>query len=358
MSRQTRIEYEGAWYHVVNRGAGRQRVFRTDSQRRYFLSLLGETAERFKAEWHAYCLMGNHCHLMVRTPEGNLQRIMRHVNGLYTQYFNRSARRDGTLFRGRYKAVLVDVEAYWLELSRYIHRNPLEAGLVEDLASYRWSSYRAYCGLEKAPGWLTTGFILNARGRRDRHRRYAVFVAEETADALVTFYGKAKLSPILGNDEFRARGLGRRAPRCGGARDEATIRDLNRKVEIEGRSPKAVARDALARLGLIDGGSVETEEPLLIAASPLLGEGGTANATLRSARAASRGATCASTRRRCRLPGSRTARRGSRSSVPTSCSTSRDLLRCATSASRRSPRSGRTSCTWWPAGTDRRASTR
>jgi REP element-mobilizing transposase RayT len=211
MSRQTRIEYEGAWYHVVNRGAGRQRVFRTDSQRRYFLSLLGETAERFKAEWHAYCLMGNHCHLMVRTPEGNLQRIMRHVNGLYTQYFNRSARRDGTLFRGRYKAVLVDVEAYWLELSRYIHRNPLEAGLVEDLASYRWSSYRAYCGLEKPPEWLTTGFILNARGQRDRHRRYAAFVAEGTADALVTFYRKAKLSPILGNDEFRTRVLGRRA---------------------------------------------------------------------------------------------------------------------------------------------------
>lgn len=211
MSRPLRIEYEGAWCHVMNRGAGRQRVFRTDGQRRYFLSLLGETAERFNAEWHAYCLMGNHYHLMVRTPEGNLQRIMRHVNGLYTQYFNRSAHRDGTLFRGRYKAILVDADAYWLELSRYIHKNPLEAGLVEDLASYRWSSYRAYCGLEQAPEWLTSGFILNALGQRGRHREYAVFVAEETAEALVRFYGKAKLSPILGEDEFRARVLGRRA---------------------------------------------------------------------------------------------------------------------------------------------------
>jgi REP element-mobilizing transposase RayT len=89
----------------MNRGAGRQRVFKTDSQRRYFLSLLGETAERVNAEWHAYCLLGNHYHLMVRTPEGNLQRIMRHVNGLYTQYFNRSAHRDGTLVRGRYKVI-------------------------------------------------------------------------------------------------------------------------------------------------------------------------------------------------------------------------------------------------------------
>jgi REP element-mobilizing transposase RayT len=84
MSRPLRIEYEGAWYHVMNRGTGRQRVFRTDSQRRYFLSLLGETAERFNAEWHTYCLMGNHYHLMVRTPEGNLQgsvtRLSRNLN--------------------------------------------------------------------------------------------------------------------------------------------------------------------------------------------------------------------------------------------------------------------------------------
>jgi putative transposase len=212
MSRPLRIEYEGAWYHVMNRGADRRRVFKTDSQRGYFLSLLGETGERFNAEWHAYCLMGNHYHLMVRTPEGNLQRIMRHVNGLYTQYFNRGEGRDGALFRGRYKAIVVDAEAYWLELSRYIHRNPLEAHLVTDLAAYLWSSYRAYCGLEKPPEWLTTRYILDAIGQKSRHRRYATFVAGETAEALVAFYGKAKLSPILGDEEFRTQVLAGRAP--------------------------------------------------------------------------------------------------------------------------------------------------
>ncbi len=210
MARPLRIEYEGAWYHVMNRGAGRRQVFKTDSQRRRFLSLLGETADRFNAEWHAYCLMGNHYHLMVRTPEGNLQRIMRHVNGVYTQYFNRGEGRDGTLFRGRYRAMVVDADAYWLELSRYIHRNPLEAGIVTDLAAYPWSSYRASCGLEKAPEWLTTGYTLDAIGQRNRHRRYAAFVAGETAEALVAFYGKAKLSPILGDDEFRSGVLGGR----------------------------------------------------------------------------------------------------------------------------------------------------
>ena len=211
MSRPLRIEYEGAWYHVMNRGAARRLVFKTDSQRRYLLSLLEETAHRFNADWHAYCLMGNHYHLMLHTPEGKLQRIMQYVNGQYTQHFNRSERRDGALFRGRYRAVLVDAEAYWLELSRYIHRNPLKAGLVEDLAAYPWSSYRSYCGLEKAPAWLTTDFVLNAIGQRNRHERYAAFVAGETTEALTAFYGKAKLSPILGDEEFRVRALEGRA---------------------------------------------------------------------------------------------------------------------------------------------------
>ena len=130
MARPLRIEFKGAWYHVMNRGAGRCRIFENDAQRHYFLSLLEVTCERFNAEWHAYCLMTNHYHLMLRTPQGNLQRIMRHINGVYTQYYNRESRRDGPLFRGRYKAILVDAEAYWTHLSRYIHRNPVDASVV------------------------------------------------------------------------------------------------------------------------------------------------------------------------------------------------------------------------------------
>ena len=163
MSRPLRIEFEGAWYHVMNRGAARCWVFNTDEQREYFLSLLADVHSRFGAEVHAYCLMGNHYHLLLRTPRGNLQRIMRHINGVYTQFFNRSEGRDGPLFRGRYKAVLVDAGAYWVELSRYIHRNSVEAGLVDALEDYPWSSYPAYVGLVGTPDWLMTSEVLADR---------------------------------------------------------------------------------------------------------------------------------------------------------------------------------------------------
>ncbi len=130
MARPLRIEFPGAWYHVMNRGAGRHWIYKYDKHYHYFLSLLADVTERYRVEVHAYCLMSNHYHLMLHNPDGNLQRIMRHINGVYTQYFNRTERTDGALFRGRYKAILVDAETYWLALSRYIHRNPLEAGLV------------------------------------------------------------------------------------------------------------------------------------------------------------------------------------------------------------------------------------
>ncbi len=204
MARPLRIEYAGAWYHVMNRGAGRKGIFKTDDQRAYFLALLADTHQRFNAEWHAYCLMGNHYHLLVRTPEANLARIMRHVNGLYTQYFNRTERQDGALFRGRYKAILVDAEAYWLQLSRYIHRNPLEAGLVPQLAAYRWSSYRAYIGRVVVPPWLTIEYILRAIGQRQRQARYKAYVAGDTDHALQQFYDQAKIPAILGDEAFKA----------------------------------------------------------------------------------------------------------------------------------------------------------
>ncbi|HET7370585.1 MAG TPA: transposase [Gammaproteobacteria bacterium] len=212
MARPLRVEFSGAWYHVMNRGAGRQDIFRADHQREYFLSLLAATAERFNAEWHAYCLMSNHYHLMIRTPDGNLQRIMRHVNGLYTQYYNRTERRDGPLFRGRYKAVLVDAEHYWLCLSRYIHRNPLEAGITECLETYRWSSYRPYIGRSPVGEWLTTSYVLNAIGKRNVRERYARYVAGDVDSELAEFYGSGRIAPILGDDEFKTRMLDGRSP--------------------------------------------------------------------------------------------------------------------------------------------------
>lgn len=212
MSRPLRIEYPGAWYHVMNRGMARSDVFHADDQRERFLALLADTADRFNVEWHAYCLMENHYHLMVRTPEANLQRIMRHINGVYTQYFNRAEGRDGPLFRGRYKAILVDADAHWLELSRYIHRNPLEAGLVRNLSRYRWSSYPAYIGEKPPPDWLTTKYVLNAIGKRRLHERYKIYVAGDNEEDLRRFYEGGRVSAILGDDAFRRRALSRKKP--------------------------------------------------------------------------------------------------------------------------------------------------
>lgn len=205
MVRPLRIEYEGAWYHVMNRGASRQSVFNSDEQRQYFLSLLADTAGRFNAEWHAYCLMDNHYHLLVRTPDGNLQRIMRHINGLYTQYFNRTQGRDGALFRGRYKAILVDAQSYWERLSRYVHRNPIEAGLIDNLEDYPWSSYPAYIGREAKPSWLTCDYILHSLADRGSEDYYRHYIESGVDEEIATFFAGHRQSPVLGDDGFKRR---------------------------------------------------------------------------------------------------------------------------------------------------------
>ena len=127
MSRPQRILYENAYYHVMNRGAGRCQIFHGREDREIFLQTLGEACHQFRVEIHAYCLMGNHYHLLIKTPQANLSRAMQHINGVYTQRYNRLNKTDGSLFRGRYKAILVDSDAYLLHLSKYIHLNPLSA---------------------------------------------------------------------------------------------------------------------------------------------------------------------------------------------------------------------------------------
>jgi putative transposase len=129
MARPLRIEFEGAWYHVMNRGAGRRLIYRSSRHRDTFLRLLAEVTELFAVEIHAYCMMGNHYHLLTRTPRANLGRAMRHLNGVYTQRFNLTCGTDGPLFRGRYRSVLVAADTHLLQVSRYIHRNPGVPGL-------------------------------------------------------------------------------------------------------------------------------------------------------------------------------------------------------------------------------------
>ena len=202
MSRPLRIEFKGAYYHVMNRGAGRQNIFANDDHRLIYLALLGETRSMYRAEIHAYCLMDNHYHLLLSTPDGNLNRVMRHINGVYTQRYNRLTNTDGPLFRGRYKAILVDADAYLLSVSRYIHLNPVEAGITKKPHQYIWSSYRAFIGKAVPQAWLNTATTLGMVGERSRQQRYQVFVESGVDDDTHRFYEKNKLSPIYGRPSF------------------------------------------------------------------------------------------------------------------------------------------------------------
>ena len=164
MARPLRIEYPGAFYHVTSRGNEKKDIFRSSQDRRKFLSYLESSVVRYGAIIHVWCLMGNHYHLLIETPAGNLSQIMRHINGAYTTYFNVKRKRAGHLFQGRYKAILIDADSYATELSRYMHLNPVRAGMVERPEEYPWSSYKSYIGKNRVPEWQRTEFILNYFG--------------------------------------------------------------------------------------------------------------------------------------------------------------------------------------------------
>ena len=187
MSRPLRIEFPGAIYHVTSRGDRREPIFEDDADRQNLLEVLAQAMDRFDAEVLAYCLMGNHYHFVLHTRAANLLRLMRHLNGVYTQNFNRQHQKVGHLFQGRFKAVLVDRDAYLLEVCRYVELNPVRARMVDDPAAWPWSSYRAHVGLAPTPAWLDTaglhGYLLgrapvSAADARRAAARYATLVAE------------------------------------------------------------------------------------------------------------------------------------------------------------------------------------
>ena len=145
----------------MNRGTARCSTFSDDIHQELFLAVLEESALRFGIEIHSYCLMINHYHLLMKTPFANLSRAMRHIDGVYTLRYNRYMQRDGSLFRGRYKSILIDAENYLVAVSRYIHRNPVEAGICNTPANYKWSSYPAYIGKALKPEWLVVNEVLS-----------------------------------------------------------------------------------------------------------------------------------------------------------------------------------------------------
>ncbi|MGX2038897.1 REP-associated tyrosine transposase [Methylocaldum sp. MU1018] len=166
MARPLRIELSGGLYHVTSRGDRREDIYFSDADREAWLGLLGRVCARFNWVCHAYCLMSNHYHLVIETPEGNLAQGMRQLNGVYTQMVNRTHGRVGHVFQGRYKAILVEKDSYLLELARYVVLNPVRAGMVGDVGDWPWSSYAAVVGLAPAPAWLQTHWLLGRFGRK------------------------------------------------------------------------------------------------------------------------------------------------------------------------------------------------
>ena len=209
MVRPLRIEYENAVYHVMNRGRGRATIFHNEAFSSVFLKCLQEAAQQFGLEILAYCLMGNHYHLLVRTPRANLSRCMRHVNGTYTQRYNKLQNTDGSLFRGRYKAIVVDVDSYLLQVSRYIHRNPIDAKkpLVDKLINYTDSSYPAYINQAETPSWLNRDVVLSALNTNKKYSAYQAFVENKNGatSELDNFYSKEYQPAVLGTKTFAAK---------------------------------------------------------------------------------------------------------------------------------------------------------
>ena len=202
MARPLRLEFAHGLYHVTSRGDWREDIYRDDADRALFLQVLSETVDRFNWVIHAYCLMGNHYHLLIETPHGNLSQGMRQVNGVYTQRFNRKHNRVGHVFQGRYKAIIVQKDSYLLELARYIVLNPVRAKLVRAAKDWPWSSYRATADLADRPGWLTTDVILAQFGQRRGQAvtAYRGFVAEGKNQP--SLWAKLKNQIYLGSDLF------------------------------------------------------------------------------------------------------------------------------------------------------------
>lgn len=255
MARPLRIEFPGALYHVTARGNERRAIYRTDHDRRRFLSILQDIVEHFRLVLHAYVLMGNHYHLLVETLEPNLARAMHDLNGTYAQSFNRRHGRVGHLLQGRYKAPLVQYDAYLIELSRYIHLNPVRARIVDRADEYPWSSARAYVRKSAAPPFLTVAEVLGSFGDRLRsaRRRYASFLAEGCESRTPSPLDNLVAQTLLGEPEWVE------AMR---ARIDACMRSGRVALELHGEVPASrqiLRRPSLAQVVTAVAAATNTE---------------------------------------------------------------------------------------------------
>ena len=217
MARQPRVHVRGGFYHVIVRGNGGQPIFLHDADHLHLYQLLQEGTARFGYRVHGFCCMPNHLHLALQVGQVPLSKIMQNLSVRYTGWLNRRTKRMGHLFQGRYKALLVDADAYLLALIRYIHRNPVRAALVKEPADYRWSGHRAYVGLESLP-WLTTDWVLSLFESRAgvARTRYEEFVDRGSQEGhRKEFHRGGEDARILGDEEFIHKALERESAPTG-----------------------------------------------------------------------------------------------------------------------------------------------
>ena len=202
MARPYRIEYPGAVYHITARGNARQDIFLDEVDRTSFLEGYAHVSQRFNWCCHAYCLMSNHYHFVLETPDANLSQGMRQLNGVYTQRFNRRHGRTGHVLQGRFSAILVERESYLLELCRYVVLNPVRAGMVRSAREWPWSSYRGTAGQAVGASWLSTDWILShfGRTRARAEAAYREFVSEGRTQPRI--WEQLQQQVYLGSDAF------------------------------------------------------------------------------------------------------------------------------------------------------------
>jgi REP element-mobilizing transposase RayT len=205
MARKPRIHFPGAVYHVMLRGNGGQDIFFCPSDRACLYSLLQEGIEKYKYRVHAFCLMANHLHILIQIAEIPLSKIIQNISFRYTRYINKTQKKTGHLFQGRYKAILIDADSYLLQVVRYIHNNPLRAKIVHTAEEYPWSSHHAYLGRTVIP-WLYTDWVLGQFSNDVAKARqlYAEFVAQGEKEGYRPEFSKGRL---LGDDRFTERAL-------------------------------------------------------------------------------------------------------------------------------------------------------
>lgn len=202
MARPLRIEFAGALYHITSRGNARENIYSEDSDRDYFLNLLNKTNIRHGWICHAYCLMSNHYHLLIETHRPTLSKGMKYLNGSYTQFYNFNHQRVGHIFQGRYKSILIEKEAYFLELSRYIVLNPVRAGMVRSAVDWPWSSYRATAGFTTpheslSPDWILSVFAKHKKNACEKYRHFVQQGLKQPSP-----WESLKNQIYLGSDQF------------------------------------------------------------------------------------------------------------------------------------------------------------